>query len=134
MSLWHKDLIDVLPRKQLIDQWRECCAIAKSIKKSTPNHILVNRVAEYPLDHLIQYQFLVWLEMKKRGYSPNDENFYKWMPDEKFVYIEDDELFKDWHNNRYLRKCLINLEERYDRGRISEEEWQRITNKYPCMK
>lgn len=29
MRLWHKDLIEVLPRQQLLGQWRECCAIAK---------------------------------------------------------------------------------------------------------
>ena len=45
MRLWHKDLIPALPRKQLLAQWRECCAIASNIaKKGTPNHILVNKV------------------------------------------------------------------------------------------
>ena len=39
MRLWHKDLIDVLPRQQLISQWREICCIAKNIaEKGTPNH------------------------------------------------------------------------------------------------
>ena len=33
MRLWHKDLIDSLPRKQLLGQWRECCAIIKNIKE-----------------------------------------------------------------------------------------------------
>ena len=48
MRLWHVDLIDVLPRKQLLSQWRECCAIAKSIAdKGTPNHILVNKITDY---------------------------------------------------------------------------------------
>ena len=32
MRLWHKDLVTVLPRMQLLGQWRECCLIAKSIK------------------------------------------------------------------------------------------------------
>lgn len=135
MRLWHKDLIDVLPRQQLLGQWRECCAIAKSLKeKGTPNHILVNLITEYPLDHFVWYQFLVWKEMKMRGYSPDDEKFYKWIPDEKFVCIEDDELFKDWHNTRYLRQCLMNLEEKYDRGGIPEEEWKKIQEKFPYMK
>ena len=37
MRLWHKDLIYVLPRQQLLGQWRECCLIAKNIaEKGTP--------------------------------------------------------------------------------------------------
>lgn len=135
MRLWHKDLIEVLPRRQLLGQWRECCAIAKNLKeKGTPNHILVNLITEYPLDHFVWYQFLVWKEMKMRGYSPDDTKFYKWIPDEKFHAIEDDELFKDWHNTRYLRQCLMNLEEKHDRGGIPEDEWEKILCKYPYMK
>ena len=39
MRLWHKDLISVLPRQQLLGQWRECCLIARNIaEKNTPNH------------------------------------------------------------------------------------------------
>ena len=49
MRLWHKDLIDVLPNGQLLGQWRECCAIARNIKaKGTPNHLLVNKIMDYP--------------------------------------------------------------------------------------
>lgn len=28
MRIWHKDLIPVLPREQLVAQWKECSAIA----------------------------------------------------------------------------------------------------------
>ena len=31
MRLWHKDLICVLPKNQLLGQWREVCLIAKEI-------------------------------------------------------------------------------------------------------
>ena len=48
MRLWHKDLIAFLPRKQLLGQWRECCAIARNIAvNGTPNHVLVNKVLDY---------------------------------------------------------------------------------------
>lgn len=48
MRLWHKGLIRVLPREQLVAQWRECSAIAGNIKlKGTPNHILVNKVLNF---------------------------------------------------------------------------------------
>lgn len=33
MRIWHTDLIKVLPREQLISQWRECSSIAGAIQK-----------------------------------------------------------------------------------------------------
>lgn len=39
-------------------------------------------------------------------------------------------LFNTWHTDRYLAQCLYNLEEKYDRGGISQEEWDKIYNKY----
>ena len=41
-----------------------------------------------------------------------------------------DKLFEDWHNHRYLKQCLYNLEEKYDCGGISREEWIPIYNKF----
>ena len=32
------------------------------------------------------------------------------------------------HNDRYLKQCYYNLEEKADRGIISEEEWEPIQN------
>ena len=50
MRLWHTELIKVLPREQLVAQWRELCAIAGAVQKNgTPNHILVNFVLDYDL-------------------------------------------------------------------------------------
>ena len=50
MRLWHKDLITVLPRQQLMAQWRECCCIIKNItEKGTPNHLLVNKIMNYDI-------------------------------------------------------------------------------------
>lgn len=41
MRLWHKDLITVLPRQQLLGQWRELCAIMRNIEeRGTPGHVL----------------------------------------------------------------------------------------------
>ena len=39
-------------------------------------------------------------------------------------------LFGKWHTDHYLIQCLYNLEEKYDRGGITQEEWDRIYNKY----
>ena len=125
MRLWHKDLIPVLPRQQLLGQWRECCLIAKNIsEKGTPNHILVNKIMDYPLDHFISYTQTVFHEMRKRGYSCNPQKFLKWFKTTN--YADYDEIFHNWHNNRYLLQCYYNLQEKYDCGGISEDEWKKI--------
>ena len=54
MRLWHITLIKILPREQLVAQWRELSSIAGAIQKNgTPNHILVNFVLDYDYDHFI---------------------------------------------------------------------------------
>lgn len=69
MRLWSYQLLPYLPRQQLLSQWRECCCIAKSItEKGTPNHILVNKIMDYPIDHFVEYCAYVCIEMEYRGY------------------------------------------------------------------
>ena len=128
MRLWHKDLVPYLPRKQLIGQWRECCLIAKGIAENgTPNHLLVNRVMDYPLDHFYQYTKSVYNEVTKRGHNARWGRFSVYFEvDDDSSFVFDDELFSDWHNDRYLRQCYYNLQEKYDCGGITEEEWRRI--------
>lgn len=131
MRLWHKDLILVLPRKQLVAQWRECCLIAKNIAENgTPNHILVNKIMSYPLNHFCYYGRLIELEMTKRGYRVKGDKFDKWLRNENYAvpypYPTYKELFADWHNDRYLKQCYYNLEEKYDCGGIKHAEWRKI--------
>jgi hypothetical protein len=33
-------------------------------------------------------------------------------------------------NERYLKQCLYNLQEKYDCGGISQKEWQKIEDKF----
>lgn len=123
MRLWHKDLIKVLPDKQLIGQWRECCALAKSIaEKGFPDHLLVKKVRDYPLTHFTAYASEVVQEMHERGISANLGRILTYVnasPDA----VSHDELFKGWHNRRYLMQCICNLQEKYDCGGISDDEW-----------
>lgn len=127
MRLWHKDLIRVLPAQQLKGQWRECCAIAKSIAENgTPNHMLVNKVIKFPLKHFYSYTKLVYDEMKKRGYNPNKNNFLKWVSGTTQIPVNQRDLFYNWHNSRYLMQCYYNLQEKYDCGGITDEEWEKI--------
>ena len=133
MRLWHKDLIPVLPRQQLLGQWRECCLIAKNIaEKGTPNHLLVNKIMDYSMWHFCWYAKEISDEMKKRNYKVNDNNFDKWI-DWSFELkdsadISHENLFSGWHNERYLIQCLMNLQEKYDCGGISEEEWIKVSS------
>ena len=132
MRLWHKDLIPVLPRKQLISQWRECCCIAGNISTNgTPNHLLVNKVMNYPMKHLYKYGMLISKEMQNRGYKCETERFthYFTYPHET-KSVAYNELFRDWHNDRYLLQCYYNLQEKYDCGGISENEWKKIAWRY----
>ena len=127
MRLWHKDLIPVLPRQQLLSQWRECCCIARNIKvNGTPNHILVNLIMTYPKTHFTNYAQLVAAEMKKRGYRCQELNFSKYYPETYGNHEYYELIFEGWHNQRYLKQCYYNLQEKYDRGGIPEEEWLKI--------
>ena len=132
MRLWHKKLVSSLPRQQLIGQWRECCCIAANLAKSgTPNHILVNKMMDYPINHFFTYSINhVANEMQSRGYNVDPEKFWKHFPDMmNYTAISDDDLYKNWHNNRYYNQCYANLEEKFDCGGITENEWNKINGK-----
>ena len=129
MRLWHKDLIPVLPRKQLLSQWRECCSIARNIAvNKTPNHILVNKIMDYPIDHFIYYVGLVWTEMNRRGYKCDWDKFEKHCLNtgDGQIRCSMETLFDGWHNRRYLLQCYYNLQEKYDCHGISDEEWFKV--------
>lgn len=135
MRIWHKDLIRVLPRKQLLGQWRECCLIAKNIaEKGTPNHLLVNRIMEYPRSYFYSYGLYVYGELERRNYKADISNFTRWFKPNMIETFDISYIFDDWHNSRYLAQCFYNLQEKYDCGGISEEEWklicERIKEKY----
>lgn len=136
MRLWHKDLITALPREQLVAQWRELSAIAGNLNtKGTPNHILVNKVCDYPRVHFISYAFWVRQEMTRRGYRTMGSVWDKIYCTREVDYgelqilpIED--LFPGWHNDRYLEQCYFNLEEKYDCGGVAQEWFEKIQNIY----
>lgn len=104
MRLWHTDLISVLPRKQLVAQWRELSAIAGAIqKKGTPNHILVNFVLNYDYDNFISYAAEVREEMTKRGYRTMSSVWEKIANlKTNWVKLPHNEIYKEKMNNVYL--------------------------------
>lgn len=135
MRLWHKDLIPYLPRQQLIAQWRECCAICSNwANKGTPNHLLVNKVLEYPKCDFEEYCFEIAKEFKKRNYKISEKAKMNWNNNilliDNNIPLDNKPIFENWHNNRYLKQCLMNLQEKYDCGGIPEAEWQIIQDKF----
>ena len=136
MRLWHKDLIKVLPREQLVAQWRELSAIAGNLNtKGAPNHILVNKVCDYPREHFISYALYVRQDMTRRGYRTMDSVWNKIYCTRESDYgemeiIPLEDLFPGWQNDRYLEQCYFNLEEKYDCGGVAQEWFEKIENVY----
>ena len=132
IRLWHKDLIEGLPREQLVAQWRECSAIAGNIKtKGSPNHILVNKIMDYPISHFISYAHYVRGEMTKRSYRTMNSVWEKISNlSDSYKILPLEELFPDWHNEKYARQCVYNLEEKYDCGGITDEDFKKIVDSF----
>lgn len=134
MRLWNKDLIPYLPRKQLLGQWRECCLIAKNMaEKGTPNHILVNKIMDYPLEHFVRYAHEVCSELQLRKYECNFTKIMKYFSSLYYTFAQQisfEEVFKNWHNERYLKQCMYNLEEKHDCQGITDDEWNVLLRGY----
>ena len=147
MRLFSKDLIPYLPDLQLKGQWKECALIAGALAKNgTPNHLLVNKVTEYPLEDFWIYCEDIACEMKKRKMVVKEdtfekilENLYDWkgvffMSPSRFQNARFCGVFRGWHNKEYLRVCMANLYEKYRFGvgksKISQEEWDRVLKGY----
>ena len=126
MRLWDFRLIPVLPKDMLVSQWRECIAIKRQWEKGTLKHRLVSYVMDYDKVYFIRYVLKVVNEMELRNIKYKKDYFY-----ELFNFCFETTTIKDLfnykeHNNRYLKQCYYNLQEKYDRGIITKEEWQKI--------
>ena len=122
MRLWHKDLIEVLPRQQLLAQWRELC----SIYAKQDNHILINFVYE-DISSLKEYSDLIIQEFKRRDYkiSMNAMSRYTdYFSDKTIEKVA--EIFPKKMSLRYFKQCYYNLEEKFDCGGITIEEFESI--------
>lgn len=136
MRLWHKDLIQVLPDNQLQRQWKDLVAIVENIKDSgkpgNPGDPMVNKINHYNKSHYYNFCCMVCNEMFRRGFDVSEETKAK-----LFEYVAEEErqvgasiphfqLFEGWHNDRYLVQCFYNLQEKFDCGVITKEEWEKI--------
>jgi len=115
MRLWHEDLLNVLPAKQLLSQHRECCALRG--KGWGRPHSTVDYVFTYPKERLVFYHWRLMLELENRGYVP-DVVWYnpgyqgKKLPTLINVVIGADSIKRPVypeHDKLYLIECLKNL-------------------------
>lgn len=134
MRLWHKNLIKVLPKQQFLGQIRELTAICKDIQtRGKTNHILINKIMDYDLSHLYTYCKLIEDNAKQRKINITERTLNKWwntfnIEERKIVDITD--LFNNWHNKRYLVQCFYNLQEKFDCGGITENEFKLIKQEF----
>lgn len=132
MRLWHYKLIEngLLPKSQLLAQWRELNSIFKNQNK----HILINYVYDYPKEYLWEYTMIVLKEMQRRNIEiksiENADNYFEGIGDIPRM-IGHFYTFEE-HNNEYLTICYWNLREKYLRGQkdFSADLWQNIEEFY----
>jgi len=127
MRLWHYKLIPVLPKEMLVSQWRECIAIRKQWEKGSLKHRLVNYVMNYDKGLFNYYARLIVDELVRRKIKLKIAYYVEI---DKFC---NNEIIKEYypeHNQRYLDQCYYNLQEKYDRGIIKNDEWSIIDKLY----
>lgn len=122
MRLWHYKLIPYLPNKQLVSQWRECIAIKRQWEKGTLKHPLVSYIMNYDKSCFINYVQQITAEMDERNIK------YQIKYCREIYNFCGNCIHKNYpeHNKRYLTQCYYNLQEKYDRGMITDEEYFKI--------
>ena len=133
MRLFHYKMLEYLPSAQLRGQWRECGLIAQGIQENgTPNHLLVNKVMEYPIDEFLSYCCRIYAEMKRRDFRILEASHERFAKFGAYRWVENP--FEGWHTKEYLRSNMANLWEKHFMGvgksRIKYEEWQRLCEGY----
>lgn len=126
MRLWHQDLISKLPRQQLTEQHRECCALRGN--GWGRKHSTVDYVFKYPPIYLYLYHLEImkemvrrksdsavnkdWLDDRYRGKNCKMWRFSKF----PFDFTTYKRLLKETiypeHNDEYLNECIDNLKQK----------------------
>ena len=135
MRLWHYRLLPYLPDLQFKGQLRELVAIMHDWRdKGKTNHLLINRVMEYPKADLYGYFLEYAVEYEKRyGTLPKQTDDFREFGAHRYTHMP----FENWHNKNYLRVCMANLYEKHVYGigksRITGEEWNRLADGYKAI-
>lgn len=136
MRIWDWRLLPYLPELQFKGQLRELVAIMRDWRdKGKTNHLLINKVMEYPkndlLIYLAKYQAEYVERYHKRVNHRISVEFAQFAKDECGKFYQP---FKKWHNKEYLRVCMANLYEKHffgvGKSRITDEEWERLCKGY----
>ena len=152
MRLWPYQMLDVLPYRQLISQWRECLAVSGMIASGKLNHSIIKRVNDYPIEHFAAYCDLVREEFKIRGYVIGEKTIDKLDRDIGYsnldyeisrpkcslyslakVKVDGVPLFDKFHNERYVRQCMYSFQEKFDCGMITENQWKDLEEKFSFL-
>jgi uncharacterized protein (TIGR02328 family) len=142
MRLWHYKLLPYLPDAQFKGQLRELCAIKRDWEcNGITNHLLINKVMEYPKSELAEYAFKYFKEYNKRYGKALKEKYWEFAEfgfNRHNVFIDDEiRCFCGWHNTEYFRVCMANLYEKHHFGigksRITDEEWKRLIDGYKTI-
>ena len=132
MRIWDYRLISVLPNAQLKAMRYE---IGDMIKQY-PNikNRLVSYANNYDIEYLFNYFIKVLDEFKRRNLNHSiayDNEITKIVVTKSpHPILNFQNLIYPEHNDRYLKQCYYNLQEKFDRKIISTEEWQKITDKF----
>lgn len=131
MRLWHHEMIELLPKSQLLAQWREL----NSIFAKEDRHILINYIYEYPKEHLFAYTSFILQEMRTRNINIRTI-------DKMNCYFSDieqtnmiDYPFSRHHDDEYFEICYFNLKEKFLRGQkdFDRERFERLENRYKAI-
>lgn len=138
MRIWHYALLPYLPDMQFRGQLRELVVIMHDWRdKGQTNHLIINKVMEYPKNDLIRY-FLHYEALYHTRYG-------KMLPKQwaEFKAFDDGTrsaesgLFAGWHTKDYLRSNMANLWEKYytsvGKSRITDAEWARLCEGYKTI-
>ena len=98
-------------------------------RNGTLKHRLVSYVMDYDKSYFSTYVTELANEMNKRKIKFKEKYL-----DELYDFCTNIYYVLNYHypehNDRYLRQCLYNLEEKAMRGIISKKEWLKIYNKF----
>ena len=103
MRIWHYELLPYLPDLQFKGQLRELVAIMHDWRdKGKTNHILINRVMDYPKSELLLY-FETYASIHALRYNKllsqhYYEEFREFAYGSKISFNPNLELFDGWHD------------------------------------
>ena len=137
MRLWHYELFPYLPELQFKGQLRETVLVMHQGRDDgKTNHLLINKVMDYPKGDLTSYFWLYDLEYGKRYVKQHQAlamEFLNFSASDHF----NANPFGGWHNTEYLRVCMANLYEKHHFGigksRITDEEWKVLLDGYKAI-